>query len=112
MAANDRLLKPTDQVYDLVDEVAALTPKLNKVQGYNRILQPKDKVYDLCDVFEEGRGPSLGDQGTMAEEVRQIALATVERIARELIPDIAERVIREEIEKLKTAQNDDEAYGS
>ncbi len=34
--------------------------------------------------------------------MRKIALEMAEKIARELIPDIAERVIREEIEKLKS----------
>ncbi len=36
------------------------------------------------------------------DETSRIVAATVERVAREMIPAIAERVIREEIEKLKS----------
>jgi hypothetical protein len=35
------------------------------------------------------------------DETSRIIAATVERVTREMIPAIAERVIREEIEKLK-----------
>jgi hypothetical protein len=40
-------------------------------------------------------------QGLTDEACRMIAM-TVERVAREMIPAIAERMIREEIEKLKS----------
>lgn len=114
MAAKGRLLKPTDQVYDLVDEVTAAPPKLKRDgeiiavdgRGYKRVLKPEDKIYNLRDAFEEGKGESSLHEGAMKEGVSKIVLETAERIARELIPDIAERVIREEIEKLKNAHND------
>ena len=68
--------------------------------GEPRVLAEKDIVYDLVDVVEEPRidaivGGSL--QGEIMKKVAEIA----ERIAREQFPGIAERVIREEIEKLK-----------
>lgn len=72
---------------------------------------PGEKIFDLVDVIEE----NLGDAGIGAEKKTKVAVVnmglqdeilkrvteTTERIAREIIPDIAERVIREEIEKLK-----------
>ena len=109
MTAENRLLKPTDSIYDLLDVVEDASPGV-KVEreviiidgrGYDRVLKPEDKIYNLYDVFEEGEGACLRDGG-MEEEIRKIALEMAEKIARELIPDIAERIIREEIEKLKS----------
>lgn len=109
MIAEKRLLQPTDPIYDLVDVVEGKLPETKDRQevividgrGYDRVLRPEDKIYNLYDVFEEGSGSSLRE-GVMDEEIRKIALEMAEKIARELIPGIAERVIREEIEKLKS----------
>ncbi len=108
MTAENRLLKPTDSIYDLLDVVDDLPGVRDEQEviiidgrGYDRVLKPEDKIYDLYDVVEEGRVAYLRDGG-MEEEMRKIALEMAEKIARELIPDIAERVIREEIEKLKS----------
>jgi hypothetical protein len=109
MIAEKRLLQPTDLIYDLVDVVEGKSPETKDRQevividgrGYDRVLRPEDKIYNLYDVFEEGSGSSLRE-GAMDEEIRKIALEMAEKIARELIPGIAERVIREEIEKLKS----------
>ncbi len=108
MIAEDRLLKPTDRVYDLLEVVDDGEPVVKKEQeiividgrGYDRPLKPDDKIYNLYDVVEEGQRAYL--RGAMEEEMRKIALETAERIARELLPEIAERVIREEIAKLKS----------
>ncbi|MDP2268242.1 MAG: hypothetical protein Q8K46_03650 [Deltaproteobacteria bacterium] len=106
MIAEKRLLQPTDLIYDLVDVVEGRSPETRQEvividgRGYDRVLRSEDKIYNLYDVFEEGSGSSLRE-GVMDAEVRKIALAMAEKIARELIPGIAERVIREEIEKLK-----------
>jgi len=66
--------------------------------------QPGEKIHDLVDVVEKGFSEKtavkdLPDQQRemFVREIRDVA----ERIARELVPAIAERVIREEIEKLK-----------
>jgi hypothetical protein len=45
---------------------------------------------------------ALVDTG-LHDEIMKRAVEIAERIAREVVPDIAERVIREEIEKLKKA---------
>jgi hypothetical protein len=112
MIAEKRLLQPTDLIYDLVDVVEGKSPETKDRQevividgrGYDRVLKPEDKIYNLYDVFEQGAGSSLREQA-MDEEIRKIALEMAEKIARELIPGIAERVIREEIEKLKSAHD-------
>lgn len=95
-----RLLRADDKVYDLVDVVEDDEIPEDKgereiivIDGrvYQRIMNPDDKVFDLADVVEEGRHDEI------ARQVSEIA----ERVAREIIPDIVEKVIREEIEKLK-----------
>ena len=109
MIAEKRLLQPTDQVYDLLEVVEDGAPETKDHQevividgrGYDRVLRPEDKVYNLHDVFVEGSGAGLS-QGAMNEEIRRIASERAEKIARELVPEIAERVIRAEIEKLKS----------
>ncbi len=109
MIAQKRLLQPTDQIYDLVDVVEDGLPEAKDVQevividgrGYDRVIRPGEKIYDLHDIVEERPGPVFTERA-MDEEMRKIALAAAEKIARELIPEIAERVIREEIEKLKS----------
>lgn len=72
-----------------------------------RVFREGDKVFDLEDVVEEKQVRSskaaapAGLDERVTEEIRAIA----ERVARELIPDIAERVIREEIAKLKRTES-------
>lgn len=57
-----------------------------------------EEIIDLVDVIDDER-PEQRIPGE--EELRSIIIATTERIARELFPDIAAPIIREEIEKLK-----------
>ena len=53
-----------------------------------------DPVFELlCEIKE--------DTQVSGDEIRKIVAETAERVAKELVPGIAERVIREEIEKLK-----------
>jgi hypothetical protein len=97
----DRQLGPNDRIYDLVDVVEEGAIPVDQddqeiivIDGrvYQRVLQPGNKVFDLTDVVEEGDHRA---------EVSGLVAEITERIAREMIPGIAERVIREEIEKLK-----------
>jgi hypothetical protein len=67
-------------------------------------LRDGEKIHDLVDIVDEetrravpGRDPTGQRDEMIAKEIRDVT----ERIARELIPGIVERVIREEIEKLK-----------
>lgn len=95
-----RLLKQDDIIYDLVDVITNNSDSGSQrdqevivIDGkvYERVSSTKDSIVELTDVIEEGHHD---------EVFRRISEIT-ERIAREIIPDIAERVIKEEIEKLK-----------
>ncbi len=66
-------------------------------------------IYELTDVVEEGSPKAITVAEFNGEIMKRVAEIT-ERIAREMVPDIAERIIREEIEKLKAT--DEQASGS
>ena len=68
-------------------------------RGYERVRPDGVTIHELTDVIEERPRNVLTDD-QIAKRTEEI----VERIARELIPAIAERVIKEEIEKLKNPQ--------
>jgi len=92
-----RMLKPDDRIHDLVDVIAA--------SGFSAGIAEKAKprpeiIYDLVDVIEKKPRMALVDTG-LHDEIMKRAAEIAERISREIIPDVAERVIREEIEKLK-----------
>ena len=59
-----------------------------------------ENIYDLVDVVERKPKMAFVDTG-LHDEIMKRAEEIAEKVAREIIPDIAERVIREEIEKLK-----------
>lgn len=76
-----------------------------------RVMQPGDRIYDLVDVFEEGipafvdnperrTKVALVNPNIQEEMIKKVA-ETTERVVREMFPAIAERIIKEEIEKLK-----------
>ena len=103
-------MKPTDKIYDLVDVIEDGAPEVRAEQEiividgrvYERVLKPEDRIYDLNDVLEEGERKNFSPGAAVDDEIRAIAAEMAERIARELVPGIAERIIREEIEKLKS----------
>lgn len=67
------------------------------------------RIIDLVDVVEEGEEQEEKKvaarvavvNATLQNELLKKVEETAERVAREMFPAIAERVIREEIEKLK-----------
>lgn len=65
-----------------------------------RILTEEDRIYDLVDVIEE-TPERIPEAGTLEPEITAVVSRIAERIAREMFPSIAEKVIREEIERLK-----------
>ena len=71
-------------------------------QGERLVLGEKDRVYDLTDVVEEPRIDALVGARLQDEIMKKVA-EIAERIAREQFPGIAERIIREEIDRLKTS---------
>lgn len=98
MMIEGRMLKPKDRIHDLVDS-------LDSESGFRKknVLEIKagpEKIYDLVDVIEKRPRMAIVDTG-LHDEIMKRAVEIAEKIAREVIPDIAERVIREEIEKLK-----------
>jgi hypothetical protein len=98
MMIEGRMLKPEDRIHDLVDP-------LDSESGFRKknVLEIKagpEKIYDLVDVIEKRPRMAIVDTG-LHDEIMKRAVEIAEKIAREVIPDIAERVIREEIEKLK-----------
>lgn len=122
-AARERLPGIRDKIYDLLDVVDESPENIHEltdvVEGPDflqkeavhevgvadgrdneRKLHPVEKIHDLVDIVEE---PFSEEQpgDLLDDEMRKKIMETVERIAREMIPGIAERVIREEIEKLK-----------
>ena len=90
MMIEGRVLKPDDHIHDLLDP-------LDEEPG----LPAGQKIYDLVDVVEK-KAPKLAFVDTgLRDEIMKRATEIAEKVAREMIPAIAERVIREEIEKLK-----------
>jgi hypothetical protein len=91
------LLKPDNHIYDLADVIH------KENMGAGQILNQRegDKIiYDLVDIVEDvEERPDIDDK--FHDEMMQRISSIAEKIARDIIPDIAERVIREEIEKLK-----------
>jgi hypothetical protein len=64
-------------------------------RGYERVTRD-DNIHDLADVVE-----NTNSSNKLNEEIIKRATEIAERIAREIFPEIAEKVIREEIEKIK-----------
>ena len=64
-------------------------------RGCERVTR-ENNIHDLADVVEDAN-PS----NKLNEEIIKRATEIAERIAREIMPEIATRVIREEIEKIK-----------
>ncbi len=104
-----RLLKPDDRIYDLVDVVdenAGAETKHDReiivIDGrvYERVSRPGNEVHDAVDAVETGSGGYFHDPGLNDEVMKKVS-EIAERIAKEIVPQIAERVIREEINKLK-----------
>jgi len=70
----------------------------------NRTLKKGETVFEMLESIEEAPPAAASRPQPMSEaELRQIITEATERIARELVPAIADRIIREEIEKLKNS---------
>ncbi|MEA3470797.1 MAG: hypothetical protein U9R24_03675 [Thermodesulfobacteriota bacterium] len=66
----------------------------------DRIMKDGDRIYDLVDVVEEGPG-APAPESILNEEIIKKVEEISEKVARQMFPGIAERIIREEIEELK-----------
>jgi hypothetical protein len=70
------------------------------------ILKETDKVYELTDILDEMPIQDVPIE-RLNEEIRRIVAQIAEKISWEVVPAVAERVIREEIEKLKKTSDPD-----
>ena len=71
-------------------------------RGYENNINNKREIYTLVDVIEDTQTAN-----NLNEEIIKKATAIIERIAREMVPEIVEKVIKEEIEKLKKLSGND-----
>ena len=67
-----------------------------------KVLTESDRIYDLFDVVGEVCQAEGVDRCNLNDEEVKKVSEIAERVAREMVPGIAERIIREEIEKLKS----------
>jgi hypothetical protein len=98
MMFEGRVLKPQDVIHDLRDvleDSSRFPGQILPGKGAGR-----ERIYDLVDVIEKKPRMAFVDAG-LREEIMKRATEVAEKVAREVIPAVAERVIREEIEKLK-----------
>jgi len=99
MMIEGRVLRPEDKIHDLVDFVDSTASGFRGRNGAE-IRAGMEKIHDLVEVVERKPKMAFVDTGFRDEIVKR-ASEIAEKVAREGIPVIAERVIREEIEKLK-----------
>ncbi|MEN6373174.1 MAG: hypothetical protein ABFD75_00155 [Smithella sp.] len=100
--AADSVIADDKKIYDLTEIYEERSERNNQEvivvdgRGYEKIAKDNKYIHELVDIAEDQ--PTADN---LNEEVLKQATLIAERIAREVIPEIAERVIREEIEKLK-----------
>jgi hypothetical protein len=97
MMTEGRVLKPQDRIHDLLEVLEDTRFQTEGLAGNRSV---PEKIYDLVDVVEKRPKMAFVDAG-LRDEIMRRASEIAEKVAREIIPDVAERVIREEIEKLK-----------
>ncbi len=100
--AADSVITDDKKIYDLTEIYEERSERNNQEvivvdgRGYEKIAKDNKYIHELVDIAEDQ--PTADN---FNEEILKQATLIAERIAREVIPEIAERVIREEIEKLK-----------
>lgn len=95
-----RPLQPGEVIFELVDTIASPAAREfgdAMASDWNQAAAVAEKKPESNPLA----GIRADEHREMIDETSRIIAATVERVAREMIPAIAERVIREEIEKLK-----------
>jgi hypothetical protein len=98
MMIEGRVLKPEDKIHDLVDLLDSASGFREK--NMSEMGAGPEKIYDLVDIVERKPRMAFVDTG-LHDEIMKRAAEIAEKVAREVIPDIAERIIRAEIERLK-----------
>lgn len=96
------IIKDNKEVYDLTDELRDENNGNNQDvivvdgRGYENDSEIKKEVYNLVEVINDNK---MGDR--IYEDILKRLEEIIERTAAGIVPEIAERIIREEIEKLK-----------
>lgn len=96
------IVKENEKVYDLTDEIQDENDGKNQEvivvdgRGYENDFQIKKEINSLVDVINANKAGE-----NISEDIIKRLEKITENIARKLVPEIAERVIKEEIEKLK-----------
>jgi hypothetical protein len=96
IATEDKNIHDLTDVYEESNSVNNQEVIVVDGRGYENGAGNKSEIHTLVDVIEDT--PALNN---LNEEMIKRATEIAERMAREIIPGIAERVIKEEIEKLK-----------
>lgn len=105
---DDDIMKEDKTVHDLTEEIHdnghADNQDVIVVDGrsYEHGSHLNEEVYNLTDVVDDDQKINDKIYGDILRRLEAI----VEKTAREMIPDIAERIIRAEIEKLKKSSVD------
>ena len=96
IAIEDKNIHDLTDVYEEPNSVNNQEVIVIDGRGYENNTKNKSEKHSLVDVIED-----IQTANNLHEEIIKRATEIVERITREIIPEIAERVIKEEIEKLK-----------
>ena len=94
---------PVRNIIELNDVIPSIEDGLEIAGGKNgKLLRKSDRIYDLFDVIEEVCQVGGVDRYDLNDEAVKKVSEIAEKVTREMVPGIAERIIREEIEKLKS----------
>lgn len=99
---SDSTVTENKNIHNLTDEYEELNNGNNQDvivvdgRGYENAAEHKKEIFTLVDIIEDTQNADK-----IYDEILRRTAQIVERITREMVPDIAEKVIREEIEKIK-----------
>lgn len=99
---SNSIIKDNKKIYDLTDvSTDAENGNTQEViivdgRGYEKSNFEQEEVFTLLDVVDDPQA-----RENLYKEILKRSEAVVERIARQVVPEIAEKMIRAEIEKIK-----------
>lgn len=94
----ERVLDYLEAEDDGSSAIYSIAEKEMMIDG--RKLRQNERIYDLTDKIEERPAPSQNEAELSDEMIIKIS-EMCEKVARQMFPPIAERIIKEEIRKLK-----------
>ncbi|PKN53366.1 MAG: hypothetical protein CVU55_01725 [Deltaproteobacteria bacterium HGW-Deltaproteobacteria-13] len=105
---SDSTVTENKNIHNLTDEYEELNNGNNQDvivvdgRGYENAADHKKEIFTLVDIIEDTQNADK-----IYDEILRRMAQIVERITREMVPEIAERVIREEIEKIKIVSSNE-----